>query len=328
MAEFITLTEFIPGTKAKAEEVNQNFQTLKTAVEKKADLNGDLAQSFEVADATLDNQAISKRQLDSKAVELEQKIKGAATRFCAKKGNVISGIADLFSVSSMTITFKVGGEYEDLTVSNCNGEVSTFSSVDALDLSGSADGEYNIFINSSGSAYALKNAIYKQTTRPVMLTDDIWLNTSVEPLSAIKFNGTSDDEFLDVPLGKVTVASSAIADFEVFRFNQNGYDVNQNTVKKYDSGWFAVSSAQTYTKTHNLGTDKIKYSVLMADNTDGANAKPAIDYMYGGSTDSRGYIPYQTTSTTVSIKTSNKVGYSASGSWVTSAYYKILVEVI
>ena len=62
-----------------------------------------------------------------------------------------------------------------------------------------------------------------------MTVNDVWLNTSCEPLNCIKYNGTSDIEFLDVLLGKVTVESNAITALETFAFNQNGYDVNVNT---------------------------------------------------------------------------------------------------
>jgi hypothetical protein len=47
--------------------------------------------------------------------------------------------------------------------------------------------------------------------------------------------------------------------------------VNDNfPVKSYDSGWFAVSNASSYTKTHNLGTTKVLATVYISDTSDGS----------------------------------------------------------
>jgi hypothetical protein len=249
MANNITLIEFVPGTKAKAEDVNLNFSTLKDAINTKATVEGDSTQTFEVATATSANHALRKEQLDTEVSTLNEKIEGTSARFCVKSGNTTSGVGDLLSYSSMIVTIKVGGSYPDLVTSNYKGEITTISSLDTIDMTGSSDGTYNIFTKTDGTAYTLSNTIYKQTARPTMITGDIWLDTSVEPLKAIKYNGTSDDEFLDVPIGSVTIESGAITEITTFVFNQNGYDFNTHTADAYIvESWIATNNQSWYKK--------------------------------------------------------------------------------
>jgi len=134
---------------------------------------------------------------------------------------------------------------------------------------------------------------------------------------------------LYVPMGGYTVSGGIITSVWTNPYNQNGYNINQQTVKKYDSGLFPVTINNAYTRTHNLGSSNIKYVVLIADDVNGTNQRPALPYLQlGGSL--YGWEPGPATSTTLSIKTAaGYVGVSADfTSSVTSAYYKILAEVI
>lgn len=254
MTDYLTLTEFIPGTKAKAQEVNANFLTLKNAINQKAALDGDSTQTFAVASATADSHAINKGQLDALSDNLTREIAKTSEKFCVKSGNTTNGAGDLFSYNLLTITPKIGGSYAKLTVADYKGTRTTFSSASTISMGGKPDGKYNIFIKPDGGFYTLNNTIYRQAARPVMLAGDVWLNISVEPFSAIKYDGTSDIEFLDVPLGKVTVTNSTITAIETFQFNQNGYDVNiyTFTAKKYDyANPVAKTAGTTYTAESN-----------------------------------------------------------------------------
>jgi hypothetical protein len=229
MTDYLVLTDFVPGTKAKAQEVNANFSAVKDAINSKATVAGDDTQTFSVASATEDAHAVTKSQLDTVVEEFTDKINSATPKFCVKSGNITSGKGDLFSYSSLTITPKVGGSYANMVISDCTGVFTEISSVAAISMSGKPDGIYHIFVNADGVPYTLKNTIYRQETRPTMIDGDVWLNTSVEPIGAVKYNGTSDVEFLGVPLGAVTIASSAITALETFAFNENGYDVTTHT---------------------------------------------------------------------------------------------------
>lgn len=236
MADYLTLTEFVPGTKAKAQEVNANFSILKDAINLKAVKSGDGTQNFSVANATTDLHAVNKRQMDALSADFTTLINKGATKFCVKSGNVTGGKGDLFSYDVLRITPKIGGAFADLVFADYEGTVTTISSTpSSISMTGKADGTYNIFIKPSGALYTLSNKIYRQPARPTMLDGDVWLNTSVEPLKAIKYDGTNDTVFLDIPLGKVTIASGAIVLLQTFQFNQNGYNINANTPSyKYD----------------------------------------------------------------------------------------------
>lgn len=279
MTDNLVLTEFVPGTKAKAQEVNANFSALKDAVNTKVAIGGDRTQTFNVAAATEGTHAVNKSQLDTVSAEITKQINTTSARFCAKSGNTTSGKGDLFTYSSLAITSKVGGSYPNLVISDYKGTFTVISSVATLSMTGKTDGIYNLFIAAEGILYALKNTIYKQADRPTMVDGDVWLNTSVEPIKAVKYNGTTDEEFLGVPLGKVTIASSAITAIETYPFNQNGYDVNIQTYENNEgfarkiignrvwiSGEYQPIKGTQTTVTHNLNiidTKKVHYDVVL-----------------------------------------------------------------
>lgn len=328
MSGYLTLTEFIPGTKAKAEEVNANFVTLKDAINTKASQDGDSTKTFNIANATATTHAVSKQQMDEIVEDMTENVNATTDRFCAKSGNTSSGNADLFTYSGMNITLKVGGVYQNLVISNASGTFSTITSVDTINMTGKSNGTYNIFVKPTGEGYVLANTIYRQMSRPTMVEGDIWLDTSVEPIKAIKYTGGADVEFLDVPIGKVTIASNAISSIETNRYNQNGYNINAYTTKKYDSGWFAASAGLIdYTKTHNLGTSNIKYDIFFSEDANGTNQRKihymTVTYAYGA-------IQKLTTATTLTIQTAlHYLWFNSAGTGsLTSGYLRILAEVI
>lgn len=266
MTDYLTLTEFIPGTKAKAQDVNANFSALKDALADKASLTGDNAQTFRVADATQDEHAVNKGQLDDLSDTLLANINKSGTRFCVKSGNVTSGKGDLFSFSALTITPKIGGTYANLVISDYKGNNTTISSVSpsTLNLTGNSNGTYNIFINSSGGLYILNNTIYRQPTRPTMVVNDIWLDTSKDSFACIKYSGTTDVEFLDVALGKVIISGGAISSLETFAFNQNGYNVNTQTNLVSGTG-LATSASNMTMPNYAAGVGKSWATTHQAD---------------------------------------------------------------
>lgn len=226
----LTLITFVPGTKAKADEVNSNFSTLSDAIKAKAAKMGDSTQNFSVADATDSTHAVNKSQLTNLSNNLTDEINKFGTKFCVKSGYTTNGVGDLFSYSGLKITPKIAGTYGSLVIVDYAGTQTTISTAPTtIDLTGNSSGTYNIFINSSGELYILNNTIYKQAERPTMVVNDVWLNTSAEPLKCIKYSGTGDSIFTDVPLGKVTIASNSISSIETFPFNQNGYNVTAQT---------------------------------------------------------------------------------------------------
>ncbi len=51
-----------------------------------------------------------------------------------------------------------------------------------------------------------------------------------------------------------------------------------SALKVYDSGWFAVTANQAYTKTHNLGTTKVIFTVYYSSDSDGSVHSEPVDY--------------------------------------------------
>lgn len=238
----ITLTTFIPGTKAKADEVNANFSSLKDAVNSKASMNGDETNIFNVADATAEKHAVNKGQIDILSDNLKAEINKFGTKFCVKSGNTTNGNGDLFSYDVYELTAKIGGTYKNLIIMDYKGVQTTISSTPAkINLTGNANGEYNIFITPGGELYILNNTIYRQAKRPTMVVNDIWLDISSEPFNCIKYSGTSDVIFLDVPLGKVKFEDGAITSLQTFPFNQNGCNITSQSILK--AGTNLTSSA-------------------------------------------------------------------------------------
>lgn len=228
----ITLTTFVPGTKAKADEVNANFSTLRDAINEKASMDGDNIQTFAVADGTQNTHAVNKGQLNDLSDELIAKINKTGTKFCVKSGNLTAGKGDLFHYNLLDVTPLIGGTYGNLIIVDYEGTQTTITSANSLSLTGISNGEYNIFINKDGELYILNNTIYRQPSRPTMVVNDVWLNTGVEPFKCVKYAGASDVNFFDVPLGKVIVNNNAIIAIETFAFNQNGYNItSQSTIQ-------------------------------------------------------------------------------------------------
>lgn len=263
----ITLTTFIAGTKAKAEDVNANFSALQAAVEEKAALDGDSSQKFSVADGTKDEHAVNKGQLDDLSDDLIAEINKTGTKFCAKSGNTTNGAGDLFSYNVLSLTPKIGGTYDDLVIVDYTGLQTTISTSNlitaSMDLTGTAAGTYNIFINSSGVIYILNNTIYKQPKQPAMVTGDVWLNTSVEPFECIKYNGSNSSEFLDVPLGQVTIKNGAITSLKTFPFNQNGNNVTAQTTLSSGTN-LAASVSNLVMPNYKNGTNQSFSTVYQA----------------------------------------------------------------
>lgn len=151
-------------------------------------------------------------------------LKDRLPRFCANNGYVdTDGEADLMSVSGATITWKIddGTTYKPLVCTPANELKSfTLTSVNNFDASTLADGEYTLCINKYGNITAMGN-LYAQKAEPdTPSSNDIWLNTSVEPLNAYYYTG-SWVTFNNVPIAKITVESATITASETLPYNKN-----------------------------------------------------------------------------------------------------------
>lgn len=96
--------------------------------------------------------------------------------------------------------------------------------------------------------------------------------------------------------------------------------------KVYDSGWFAVSTSASYTKSHNLNTTKAIIQVYISDNSNGSGRcilAHSTDYMTGSQCTIQSL-----TNTTITLRTWQTIVdfQDANGRWLpTSAYARIVM---
>lgn len=174
------------------------------------------------------------------------------------------------------------------------------------------------------SVCQIKNQVTQGKTFPLYPIDGDYHCLTATGLQSYKRVSGAWVENQYVPLGTATVVGSAISAVSTKPYNQNGYD----RPYKYDSGWFAVNGNTAYTKTHNLGTSNIKYEVLIADDVNGLNARPALSLM-NNTTFYVGWYGGAVTNTTVTIYTEIKVGVTSSSvGTISTAFYRILAEAL
>lgn len=182
MANFKTPYTFIAGTKAKAEEVNENFDAIKDELNKKLDKNED--GTIVVKEATSDNQAINKKQLDDTVEKLDEKFSKITSTieykksFLVDKGNMTTGgRVDLLDVEDNTkVVFKVdeGESYKPLKCTKADSTQFTRTAIPELQITTYSDGVYNLFVNEEENCLALSNKIYKQRQMPTKVVESAW----------------------------------------------------------------------------------------------------------------------------------------------------------
>ncbi|MDD3236865.1 MAG: hypothetical protein PHV37_02050 [Candidatus Gastranaerophilales bacterium] len=203
---------FIPGTKAKANEVNSNFSKV---IDYLTELNTGLNET------NTNIQNISTTVTDAK-----NDLKEVKTRLC-----INSSTGTVLSLSGNTIYFN-----NPFTITDALGESKLLSGITPINCESLIEGTHNIFIDITGTTEVLKNTIYKQKTVPTSpTTNDIWIDTSNEPIKSQKYNGATWVAYNKVALGKLTVDAESGKSIEIFPFNQNGYNVNSNTEQNLDN---------------------------------------------------------------------------------------------
>ena len=256
MSNFIVPNTFIPGTKAKAQEVNENFVSVQEELNQKAEKFGNSTQTFSVAAATENNHAINKQQLETSLNDALEEVNNAisciATPFTVEKGYTnSSGNPAYMSYSGGTLNFRVNSSsYGPIIAVPANNKPRFLvTSVNSIDMSSYANGSYNIFLNSEGNAYAYNNTVYIQKAAPTSpLNNTVFVNTSVFPITAKIYQNSSWIDFDDVYLGTVQVSNNAITSIVHRNFNDNGHNVNRQnqrvveTTYKSGTSWYRVWS--------------------------------------------------------------------------------------
>lgn len=240
---------FIPGTKAKANEVNSNFSKITDYL---TELNADLT-----------NTTANVSTIQTDLTKTKTLFQEGRTKFCV---NSSEGI--LIATSGTNLYFNYS-----FTITNAKGITATITSVQPINCQGFSNGTHNIFIGLDGSSEHFTNTVYKQKIEPTTKNiNDIWLNTSKEPIFAGKWDGTIWQEYLKVPVGNVIITNSAITSTTIFEYNQNGYSINQNSTAVTDLSALSQTGKNTITTLmmpdYSKGANKTWNTVCQAE-TDG-----------------------------------------------------------
>ena len=253
MGKFIVPNIFIAGTKAKAQEVNENFASIQEELEKKALKEGSKTQTFYVANATEDGQAVSKNQMQTFVAETNNTTlaKACADKLSlfANSGNTDNeGNAELITFSDLELTFLVGNNYPTLK-GNIQGENIEIKEIENFSLSGFVNGIYNIFVNKNGEISALSNNIYIQPQEPTLLLNDIWVDTSIMPDRILQFNGSNKVNFEGLFIGKVVIENSKITSVTTIPYDSKTVTIvnqshNAHIIETYQNehSWYRIWS--------------------------------------------------------------------------------------
>ena len=252
MSNFIVPNTFVPGTKAKAQEINENFIAIQDELNKKSEKEVDPTQPLIVGDGTESTHAVTKGQLEDYIYNANIFAESLVNFFLIISGNTDSdGEPDIISSDGGVVSFKVddGAVYKPIVAVPGNlQERYTVASLNSIDLSSYADGIYNIFFKSDGTAYVLQNTILTQKKEPETPSlNTIFVDISKMPGVIKKYNGVSWELFNDIYLGNVTLASGEITEIEHCKFNDNGFNVNRaNNPTIIDSYMSAYSGYLVY----------------------------------------------------------------------------------
>lgn len=269
---------FIAGTKAKADEVNENFSAIES------ELN---AQSVNIQTVKKDLDDTNKYIKSDLIVDVKDIVSDKKTKFCVNYGNLDENSnEDLISFEQRIVSFKVGATYPVLIATNAYGDTETFEAVDDIDLSGYEDGSYNIFLDLDGTVEVLKNNIYTQLTEPQnAVISDVWF-MELEPEACYKFNGISWLDYEKIPLGNVVISGSAITKVKTFRYNRAGVlnrdctnitlQGRKNLSRRYESDWSYVNGWGSYMFTHNLNLAPEKCTLKIYGKFTRATARWAV----------------------------------------------------
>ena len=211
-----TLNTFQAGTLASPTPVNQNFETIRVAV-----------NSIE---QTVTN---NKTYLDNKLSEVNTNIantgissKTAGAIFCVNSGSFDENkIPDILNINGLVLSFNT-----PFNATNIEGNTITVSSLDEISLSGYEDGTYNVFVDLEGEITILKNAIFRQAKKPTETLNTVWLDTSKNPLCAKIYTSNGWSDFLKIPVGFFTIADGAATIVVTNPYNQNGYNLSTECV--------------------------------------------------------------------------------------------------
>ena len=151
----------------------------------------------------------------------------AYTKFAINKG-----AKTLLTGSSTVLSFDVDLS-NPLTFTNIAGNTKTVTSLDNIDVTGTADGTYKVVLPMNSTQPTLYNGtIFNQEEEPTtQVTGDIWLNPQ-ELYTAKQYDGANWQDFNDVVLldSSVTVTSGVISNLEQPKYNNSHLIANKQYI--------------------------------------------------------------------------------------------------
>ena len=206
-----TLNTFQSGTLASPAPVNENFETLRVAI-------NTIEQSVSNNRTYLDNKL---NEVNKNISNTTISSKTAGTVFCVNSGPFDENeIPNILNVNGLVLSFNT-----PFTVTNIEGNTVNITTLDDIALSGYEDGTYNVFVDLEGEITILKNVIYRQSNKPSETLNTVWLNTSKNPLSATIYTSNDWSDFLKIPIGSFEIDNGAVTTFTTNSYNQNGYNI-------------------------------------------------------------------------------------------------------
>ena len=262
------LNIFQSGTLASVTPVNENFETLRVAV-------NSVEQSVTSNRTYLDNKIT---EVNSTITNAVNGAKTGGAIFCVNNGPVDeNGEPCILNISATTLSFNV-----PFKATNINGNTLESDFISSVSVSGYADGTYNVFVDLDGNTEVLNNTIDRQPKAPSGVLNNIWLDTSSTPLKAKRYTSEGWDDFLKIPLGYFVVENGTVTEVKTLRYNQNGYDVNSSSnfpmpdykkgVSKSNeveytaetSGWlYAYYSGHFNSATASITIDGVSFNITM-----------------------------------------------------------------
>ena len=229
--------QFVAGTKAKANEVNANFNAVVAAID---EIYAQILENSNNTNSNLDTLNNNINTVDTKLTNFLDNFSNNV-HFSVNKGKLDAqtGEPAILSANQTLITFDVSAS-NPIYCTNYKGQTYKIEDIEDLYLPSLADGVYTIYVNSDGQIhyYPLEYTCVAQLP-DLPASDQVCVVTSEEPIKAYKYSGTQWEEFLDVPVGSFTISSSAISEITTFPYNQNGYNVNRNSFEESftTNGW-------------------------------------------------------------------------------------------
>ena len=267
-----SLIEFVAGTKAKAQEVNYNFNLFKAFVDslevsladvtndiaqletQKANTNGDYRVRFSVADALNNYDAVNLQTLNNRIANTLQ---------------IISGLS-LTKVGNNTILVSAGSAYDSTyqRVLTLSAEVSKTNTNQA------ASTTYYVYIIGTAEL-STDILISSQSIDPALPTDYIYYRRigSYTTNSSNQIDGVSDEQISQSGNGDNFINQNADAIGSTLSYKSGkGYSISANGWVAPNSGWLYVVCVSNRYNTAHLTVDG--NLVLQCDGTGGDRQEP------------------------------------------------------